>query len=258
MLRLFFVIFISLPFVIYYMVKVIYYIRHEERYTEEERYNLALKMIRIMKRNGRIHTISYGQDRLPEKNGYIMYPNHQGKYDALGIIDAHERPCTVVIDDKASHAPITSQFIDLLRGVRLDKTDMRKQVKSIRGIAEEVKGGRNFIIFPEGGYEHNGNSLQEFLAGAFKCAQMSRSPIVPVAIYDSYKVFSINSIRKVRTQVSFLEPIFYEEYKGMNTLSIAQLVKQRIEEEVKKLSVLEQEYNQDWMNIEGGESGSAG
>lgn len=249
MLRLFYVIFISLPFVVYYMIKVIYYIRHDGKYTEEERYRLAKKLIRIMMHNGRIHTISYGQDKLPKENGYVMFPNHQGKYDALGIISAHERPCTVVVDDKVSHALITSQFIDLLKGVRLDKTDMRKQVKSIRGIAEEVKKGRNYIIFPEGGYEHNGNSLQEFLAGAFKCAQMSRSPIVPVAIYDSYKVFSMNSIRKVRTQVSFLDPIFFEEYKGMNTVSIAQLVKQRIEEEMKKLSALEQEYNQSWKNI---------
>lgn len=252
MLRLFYVIFISLPFVIYYMFKVLYYIRHEERYTDEERYGLALEMIRIMKKNGRIHTICYGKEKLPEKNGYIMYPNHQGKYDALGIMSAHERPCTVVIDDKASHMLITSQFIDLLKGVRLDKTDMRKQVKSIRSIAEEVKNGRNYIIFPEGGYEHNENSLQEFLAGAFKCAQLSRSPIVPVAIYDSYKVFSINSIRRVRTQVSFLDPIFYEEYKGMNTVSIAQLVKRRIEEEMVKLSGLEREYSQEWINIEKG------
>lgn len=252
MLRLFYVIFISLPFVIYYMIKVIYYIRHEQKYTEEERYKLALKMIRIMKRNGRIHTVSYGSDKLPEKSGYIMYPNHQGKYDALGIISAHEKPCTVVIDDKASHALITAQFIDLLKGVRLDKTDMRQQVKSIRSIAEEVKSGRNYIIFPEGGYEHNGNSLQDFLAGAFKCAQLSHSPIVPVAIYDSYKVFSINSIKKVRTQVSFLDPIFYEEYKGMNTRTIAQMVKQRIEEEMKKLSGLEQEYCREWVNIGGG------
>lgn len=249
MLRFVYVIGISLPFIIYYLIKVLYYIRHEEKYTEEERYRLAVRLVGRLKKNGRIHTVSYGQERLPAKNGYIMFPNHQGKYDALGIISAHERPCSVVIDDKASHALVTSQFIDLLKGIRMDKTDMRKQAEVIRKVANEVKNGRNFIIFPEGGYDNNQNSLQEFLAGAFKCAQLSRSPIVPVAIYDSYKVFSINSIRKVRTQVSFLEPIFYEEYKGMNTRTIAQLVKMRIEEELKKLAELEREYNRSFVNI---------
>lgn len=249
MLRLIYVIGISLPFVIYYLIKVMYYIRNEEKYTEEQRYDLAVRLVGRMNRNGRIHTISYGQEKLPKENGYIMYPNHQGKYDALGIISAHERPCSVVIDDKASHALITSQFIDLLKGIRMDKTDMRKQVEAIREVAKEVKDGRNFVIFPEGGYDNNQNCLQEFLAGAFKCAQLSRSPIVPVAIYDSYKVFSINSIKKVRTQVSFLEPIFYEEYKGMNTRAIAQMVKQRIEDEMKKLAEYEKEYRHSFVNI---------
>lgn len=249
MLRMIYVIGISMPFVIFYLIKAVYYVKHEEKYTEEQRYQLALRMIDRMKRNGRIHTVSYGKDNLPKENGYIMFPNHQGKYDTLGIMAAHERPCSVVIDDKASHALITSQFIDLLQGIRMDKTDMRKQVEAIRKVANEVKKGRNFIIFPEGGYDNNHNTVQEFLAGAFKSAQLSRSPIVPVAIYDSYKVFSINSIRKVRTQVSFLEPIPYEEYKGMNTRAIAQLVKNRIESELVKLAEFEAEYSQNFANI---------
>lgn len=236
MLRLVYVIGISLPFVIYYLWKAIYYVRHAEAYTEEQCYQLVRGMIRVLQHNGRIETLGKGQEKLPKQNGYVMFPNHQGKYDALGIMSVHERPCTVVIDDKASHAPITSQFIDLVRGVRLDKTDMRKQVKAIREIANEVKAGRNYIIFPEGGYDNNKNTLQDFLAGAFKAAQLARSPIVPVAIYDSYKPFSINSLKPVRTLVSFLDPIPYEEYKEMNTRAIAQIVKQRIEEEMFRLS----------------------
>lgn len=240
MLRLVYVIGISMPFVIFYLLKAVYYTR-SDKYTEEDKYRLAVRMIGRMKKNGRIHTISYGQEKLPKESGYIMFPNHQGKYDTLGIMAAHERPCSVVIDDKASHALITSQFIDLIQGIRMDKTDMRKQVEAIRKVAGEVKKGRIFIIFPEGGYDNNRNTVQEFLAGAFKSAQLARSPIVPVAIYDSYKVFSVNSLRKVRTQVSFLDPIPYEEYKGMNTRAIAQLVKKRIEDELKKLAEFETE-----------------
>lgn len=243
MLRLAYVIFVSLPFIVYYLVKAVYYVHHEEKYTEEEKYGLARRMIGRLQKNGRIQTIGYGKENLPKENGYVMFPNHQGKYDTLGIMAEHERPCSVVIDDKVSHMVITSQFIDLLGGIRMDKTNIRKQAEAIREVANQVKSGRNFIIFPEGGYDNNRNSLQEFLAGAFKCAQMSRSPIVPVAIYDSYKVFSVNSLKKVRTQVSFLEPIFYEEYKGMNTKAIAQMVKERIEAEMHKLEAFEMEYS---------------
>lgn len=163
-----------------------------------------------------------------------MYPNHQGKYDSLGIMYSHPRPCTLVMDAERSRLPIVGSFIDLVQGKRLDKKDMRSQMKVILQIAEEVKAGRRYIVFPEGGYDHNRNDVQDFMPGSFKCATRAKAPIVPVALVDSYKPFGINSLRKVRTQVHFLPPIFYEEYKTMTTPQIAELVKERIGEEIKK------------------------
>ena len=219
---------VSLPFVVYYICKAHYIERHGERYSEEERYKMARKCIRIMMRNGRIETESFGQELLPEEGGYVMYSNHQGKFDTLGIMSSHPEPCTIVIDAYRSRLPITDSFIDLVQGSRLDKTDMRKQLKTILQIADEVKNGRRYIIFPEGGYDHNKNEPEDFMAGSFKCATRARAPIVPVAIIDSYKPFGVNSLRKVKTQVHFLEPIRYEEYGKMNTAEIAGMVKDRI------------------------------
>ena len=59
---------------------------------------------------------------------------------------------------------------------------------------------------------------------------MSKMPIVPVALIDSYKVFNSLNFLPVTVQVHFLKPIPYEEYKEMKTLEIAQLVKRRIED----------------------------
>ena len=84
--------------------------------------------------------------------------------------------------------------------------------------------------FPEGGYEKNGNTLQEFRPGAFNCAKKAKAPIVPVAIYDSHLPFEVNSLRRVTTQVCFLEPIYYNDYKEMTTQEISEIVKKRIEE----------------------------
>ena len=189
---------------------------------------MARKCIGIMMRNGRIETESFGQELLPKEGGYVMYSNHQGKYDTLGIMSSHPKPCTIVIDAYRSKLPITDTFIDLVQGSRLDKTDMKKQLHMILQIADEVKNGRRYIVFPEGGYDHNKNELQDFMAGSFKCATKAKAPIVPVAIIDSYKPFGVNSLRKVKTQVHFLAPIFYEEYGKMTTAEIAEMVKGRI------------------------------
>ncbi len=228
MLRLFYVIFVSLPYELYYIYKARRISRNREKHTEEECYRIARKCIRIMMRNGRIETKAYGTELLPSEGGYVMYSNHQGKYDTLGIMSAHKKPCTIVMDAFRSKLPIANSFVDLVNGSRLDKSDMKKQMKTVLKIAEEVRNGRRYIVFPEGGYDRNRNDLQEFLPGSFKCATKYGMPIVPVAIIDSYKVFGINSLRKVKTQVHFLNPIFADEYRDMNTREIAELVKKRI------------------------------
>lgn len=228
MIRIVYVVAVSFPFVVYYICKAHYIERNGEKFSEEERYQMARRCISIMMRNGRIKTESRGQELLPAEGGYVMYSNHQGKYDTIGIMSAHPKPCTIMIDAYRSKLPITDSFIDLVQGSRLDKRDMKKQMKTIMEIAGEVKAGRRYIIFPEGGYDHNRNDLQDFMPGAFKCAVWAKAPIVPVAIIDSYKPFGVNSLRKVRTYVHFLEPIFFEEYNGMRTAEIAEMVKSRI------------------------------
>ena len=42
--------------------------------TEKKRYSLVLHAISLMKRSGRIHTRSYGEENLPKEGGYVMYP----------------------------------------------------------------------------------------------------------------------------------------------------------------------------------------
>lgn len=234
MLRLCYVIIISLPFVLFYLGKAEYIKKHDDIYTETDRYKIARQAVHIMQRNGFIHTNVYGEENLPDEGGYVMYANHQGKYDALGIISAHKTPCTVMIDEKRSHQLITSQFVDLLKGTRLDKTDMKSQLKTILSVVAEVKTGRRYIIFPEGGYDHNKNEVHEFLPGAFKCAIKSQSPIVPVALIDSYKAFGLNSLKPVTTQVHFLKPIYYEDYKEMTSKEISDLTRNRIVATIKE------------------------
>lgn len=228
MSRFVYVIVLCMPFIIYFLWMVGHIERNTFEYDEQDRYNFAKRMISIVKHTGRIKTNAYGVENLPEDGGYIMYANHQGKYDALGIISVHDAPCTVMMDAKRSQMILANQFITLLKGCRLDKSSMKAQMKGILHVVDEVKDGRRYIIFPEGGYSNNKNKVQDFLPGSFKCALKSQSPIVPVALIDSYKPFGVNSLKKVTTQVHFLEPIPYDTYKDMSTREISQLVRYRI------------------------------
>ena len=212
----------------YMIPRMAYRARHGEKYSEEECYRYAQLAIRRMMRAGHISTQKYGTEHLPEEGGYMMFPNHQGKYDALGIMYAHEKPCSVVIADARSHGTLVKQFIDLIHGKRLVKDDPRQSVKIIRELTEDTKKGRRFIIFPEGGYHKNHNAVGEFKAGSFKSAVKAKVPIIPVALVDSYRAFEEWSLRPVVTQVHFLKAIPYDEYKNMSTAQIAVMVRDRI------------------------------
>lgn len=234
MLRFAWVILCNLPRI--YMIPRMSYKAKSKKVSEEKRYAYARLTVKRMNRAGHIRTIGYGMENLPEEGGYVMFPNHQGKYDALGIIATHDKPCSVVIDDAKSHVILTTQFVDMLHGKRMVKSDLRQSVRIISEVAEEVAAGRRYIIFPEGGYFRNHNEVMEFKPGAFKSAMKARAPIVPVALIDSYKVFEEWSLKPVTTQVHYLPCIPYEEYKDMSTREVSAMVHDRIRKHIAKVT----------------------
>lgn len=214
---------------IYMIPQMEYVSRHPEKYSEEQRYELDRLAINRMVKSGHISTTGFGKDNLPKEGGYIMCPNHQGKYDALGIMLTHDSPCSVVMDIDKSNAILIRQFINLVQGKRMDINDARQSIKIIREMANEAMQGRKFIIFPEGGYSNNGNSTTEFKPGAFKSAVWSKVPIVPVVLIDSYRVFEERNLKPIKTFVYYLKPLYYTDYKDMTTIEIAHTVQKRIQ-----------------------------
>ena len=135
---------------------------------------------------------------------------------------------------EVANALLVKQIARMVRAKAMDRSDVRQSMTVIRQVSEEVKKGRNYIIFAEGTRSREGNKLLNFKGGAFKSAVYAKCPIVPVAIIDSYKAFDIHSVRKMTAQIHYLKPLTYEEYKGMKTVEIAAIVKSRIEDAIEQ------------------------
>lgn len=73
MLRFIYVILMNLFRAPYMIPKMRREADHPEKYSAEERYELARHCIRLMKVTGGIHTKAYGQENLPKEGGYMMY-----------------------------------------------------------------------------------------------------------------------------------------------------------------------------------------
>lgn len=207
-----------------------------EEFNEKVRYGYVQYVIDVMMKTGRITTKAYGKENLPETGGYMMYANHQGKWDAYGIIASHKEPCTFVMDVKKSNFVFIRHLVDILYAKRLAKDNNRQAMIIINEVVNDVKEGKKYIFFPEGKYDtKRKNEMGEFRSGSFKVCSKSKVPMVPVAIIDSYKVYNTCSLKPVTSEVHFLEPICYEEYKDLTTRQMADLVKSRIEEKIKEV-----------------------
>ncbi len=215
-----------------------YLVKHKERYSEQRRYDYALKIENHLRRRSRTKTEVSGVENLPKNGGYIMYSNHQGKYDALGIMLSHKKPCAMLWEEKSADRLVARQVCGLVDGTTIAFDNPKQQIEALNTIANRVREGKPYLIFPEGKYTDNRNELQEFKSGCFAASLKSKAPIVPVVIYDSWRAMDTNTFEKVVTQVHFLPQIPYEEYGGMRKKELCEFVKARIQE---KLDILKRD-----------------
>lgn len=218
----------------YYFFKVWWYSKHLNKYSEDSCFRLLKVMTTRANKAGRVNLEVYGVENVPADDGFIYFPNHQGLFDVLTFLQASPKKFRVVMKKEVSNVLLVKQVRLLLRGVPIDREDIRASMKVINQMTQDVKNGKNYIIFAEGTRSRNGNQLLEFKGGSFKSAVNAQCPIVPVALIDSYKSFDTNSIKPVTVQIHFLKPLKYEEYKEMRTTEIAKIVKERIQKAIEE------------------------
>ena len=210
-------------------IKLCYMAAHAEKYTDEQHNKMCKFIVKRANIGGNVVIKTSGQETHPKENGYMLFPNHQGMYDALAILDTLPVPVSIVYKIELKDIPFIKQIAKCIKAFFIDRDDVRQSMKVIMEVSEELKKKRNYIIFPEGTRSKDGNNVGEFKGGSFKAATKAKCPIVPVALIDSFKPFDSHSIKPVEVQVHYLEPIYYEEYKEMKTVEIAEEVKRRIE-----------------------------
>ncbi|WP_342757879.1 lysophospholipid acyltransferase family protein [Kineothrix sedimenti] len=218
--------FLKVPF---YLLQIWWYGKSSKK-TYEEAYAVVKKTTIAANRAGKVKIESFGLENIPRENGFIFFPNHQGLYDVLAFLESCPVPFAFVIKKEAKNVILLKQVTKALGSIAMDRDDIRQSMKVIQQVTEEVKAGKNFLIFAEGTRSREGNKLLNFKGGSFKSAQKAKCPIVPCALVDAFKPFDEKSIKPLTVKIIYLPPMYYEEYKDMKTMEIAAEVKRRIEE----------------------------
>ena len=212
--------------------KLCHYAKNVDKYPEQERFHHIQTILERAIKGGRVELVVTGQENIPSRNGYMLYSNHQGMFDILAIAATCINPIAVVLKKELYDIPFLHQIAVCTKSFAMDREDVRQSLTVIQNVTEEVKNGRNYLIFPEGTRSKQGNTMLDFHGGSFRCATKSQCPIVPIALVDCFKVLDEKGSAPVQVQVHYLKPILWEEYQGRKPAEVAALVKSRIQEKL--------------------------
>lgn len=212
--------------------KLCHYAKNTDKYPELEQWQHIQHILRLAVKGGNIDLKVTGLENIPREEAFMMYANHQGMFDVLAIAATCDAPLGAVLKKELYDVPFLHQIALCTKSYAMDREDVRQSLTVIQNVTEEVKKGRNYLIFPEGTRSKLGNRMQEFHGGSFRCATKSKCTILPVALVDSFKVLDQKGSAPVTVQLHYLKPIPYAEYAGLKPAEVAALVKQRIQEKI--------------------------
>lgn len=218
--------------------KLCHYAKHREQYDEKVKYEHIQYIMKLAVKSGNIDLQVYGKENIPKEDGFLIYANHQGLFDIVALAATCDRPWAAVLKKELYKLPVLKQMVDCTKSYPMDREDIRQSMQVIQAVTKEIEKGRNYLIFPEGTRSKKGNQMLDFHGGSFKCATKAKCPILPIAFIDSFKVLDQKGSKKVTVQLHYLEPIYYEEYKGLNTVELARLVRSRIEKTVSEMALV--------------------
>lgn len=224
----------NLLIVPYFYLQLIIYGNSKNK-TKKEKFDLIQNITKKANKGGKVTILVKGITNIPKEEGYILFPNHQGLYDVLAIAAVHPHPFSVVVKKELEKILLLKRIFKCIGVLSIDREDVRKSVKIIKQVTEEVIEGHNYLIFAEGTRSKHMNIVGDFKGGSFKAAINAKCPIVPVMLYDAFKPFDTNSVAPVSVYISYLDPLYYEEYKDLKSVEIGKIVKSRIEAAIEEI-----------------------
>ncbi len=173
-----------------------------------------------------------GWERMPEairegRQPVIFMSNHESLMDPPVLIAALPLPAVYIAKKELQFVPFIGWACWAAGVIFIDRRNRERAIASIHEAAQQIRGGKNVVIFPEGTRTRSGEMLP-FKKGGFALAQDAGVPIVPMATVGGFRVLPAGSLgfRPGRYALHLGAPIHPGDYADRDVL--IQEVRQRI------------------------------
>jgi 1-acyl-sn-glycerol-3-phosphate acyltransferase len=182
-----------------------------------------------------------GWEQLPEdiregRQPVIFMSNHESQMDPPILVAALPVPAVFIAKQELKYVPFIGWAGWAAGVIFIDRGDRERAIRSIREAAEQIRGGKNVVIFPEGTRSRTGQMLP-FKKGGFALALEAGVPIVPMATVGGFKVLASGSLRIRPGRYTLLlgEPVHPADHADRE--SLLKEVRSRIEALVAEANV---------------------
>ena len=162
------------------------------------------------------------------KDNFIVVANHQSYYEVFAIKHIIKQPVVFIAKKAVFDWPVIGHWAKLIGNIPITKLADRSAAEAIIKGIKQYKKGAVITIFPEGKRSFS-NAMNPMKPGAFKLATKPRAPIMVCTVHDFYKTWKAWPFRRNHAHIHFHEPIMPNDYKDLNTVTLAKQVEEMIQ-----------------------------
>jgi len=191
----------------------------------------ANSLMRLTQHLLRLNVIVTGKENIPEGK-FVFVANHQENFDITALKPIFKNhPIDFIAKEALWRVPFLGKWLTILGNVPIGEDANRSAAVSIITGIKRYNYGHPMGIFPEGKRSFS-NEMIDFKPGAFKLAMKPKADILIGTLYNLDKIWKTFPYKKHNAYIHFLPVLKYEEYKGLNSIELAQKVKDIIQEQL--------------------------
>lgn len=215
------------------------YARHPGKVDLDRRYDRLHRFLALTLDNFRVQLLVGGSENIPGDTNAVFVPNHQSNLDPIVLIAHIGHPISFLSKQEVSRFPIVGKIVKGIDGVFMERGNLRQELKAINLVSEALENEPrlSYFIFPEGTRTKDPEKrVQTFKPGALKPAYRAMKPLVPVAVYGTFRILDQKiHLKRYPVQIKFLPPHLPEEYEKIPTTEMAALIEAEVAAEVQKM-----------------------
>lgn len=185
----------------------------------------------------RVKINASGAEKLPKDGRMLFVCNHQHDFDPVIMLSVFPDAKIGFIGKKEIYVtmPFVAKAMHRLHGLPIDRENDREAAKTIIKAIKTIKEDKASIaLFPEG-YVSKSCELLPFRNGSLKIALKTGVPIAVCVINNTRSIPENIFRRKTEIEFRLLDVIYPEQYEGMNTAELGDIIHKQMENALKEI-----------------------